>query len=120
MRGSTTFHIFSLKTLWCIGQPYTIMSKSILSSKVYAGSWNLDSTENLSQEELNAFEKATVVDSQYGLSCCFLMHSGEKIYVPMATQSAAKIGDVLDLHTMKKLTLSKAGEDDILRILEGE
>ena len=56
------------------------MSKSILSGKVYAGSWNLDSTENLSQEELNAFEKATVVDSQYGLSCCFLMHSGEKIY----------------------------------------
>nr|DAI58626.1 MAG TPA: hypothetical protein [Crassvirales sp.] len=119
MRGSTTFHIFSLKTLWCIGKPYTTMSKSILSGKVYAGSWNLDSTENLSQEELNAFEKATVVDSQYGLSCCFLMHSGEKIYVPMATQSAAKAGDVLNLQTMKKLTLSKSGEDDILRIMEG-
>ena len=95
------------------------MSKSILSGKIYAGSWNLESTENLSQEELKAFEKATVVESMYGLSCCFLMHSGEKIYVPMATQSGAKAGDTLDLHTMKKLTLSKSGEEDILRIMEG-
>ena len=84
--------------------------------KVYAGKWNVKETRDFTQEEINAIDTATVVDSQYGMSVCFLMSGGGQTYIPLSNDSNKSVGDTIDLKTAKLLTLGRQGESDIFRV----
>lgn len=84
--------------------------------KVYGGKWSEKSSRKFSQEELALVEKAKVVESEYGLSCCFFMKNGTTMYVPMSQDAKSGIGDMVDLSSAEIVTLEKQGEKDIQRI----
>ena len=84
--------------------------------KVYGGKWSEKSSRKFTQEELALVEKAKVVDSQYGSSCCFFMKNGTAMYVPMSQDAKSEVGDIVDLSTAEIVTLEKQGEKDIQRI----
>lgn len=82
----------------------------------YAGSWNLKSERAFSQEEISSVSRAEVVESNYGNSVCFHMVSGGMTFIPLSVNAKASLGDSIDMSQAKLLTLSKAGEADILRV----
>lgn len=84
--------------------------------KVYAGKWNVKESRDFTQEEMDAIDTASVVDSQYGMSVCFLMKSGGQTYIPLSNDSSKSVGDTIDLKTAKLLTLGRQGEADIFRV----
>ena len=84
--------------------------------KVYGGKWSEKSSRNFSQEELALVDKAQVVESEYGSSCCFFMKNGTTMYVPMSQDAKSGVGDIVDLSTAEIVTLEKQGEKDIQRI----
>ena len=86
------------------------------SIKVYSGKWNVIEERPFSEEEINAVEKATVAASQYGNSVCFMMVGGGMTFIPLDLNSNLGVGEVVDLHKAKLLTLSKGGEKDIYRV----
>lgn len=87
------------------------------SSKVNQESqWQVKSTRHFTKEELDLVEKAMVVESEYGNSCCFFMKNGTQIYVPMSKDSKSKVGDYINLYETEIVTLSKDGKKDIQRI----
>lgn len=84
--------------------------------KVYGGKWTEKSSRKFSQEELALVDKAQVVESQYGSSCCFFMKNGTTLYVPMSQDAKSEVGDLIDLSSADIVTLEKHGEKDIQRI----
>lgn len=84
--------------------------------KVYAGKWSVKSVDKFTKEECDLVEKAQVVDSEYGNSCCFFMKNGTTIFTPMSNDSRASVGDILKMENLEIITLEKAGEKDIERI----
>ena len=84
--------------------------------KVYAGKWQVKNSRAFSQEEIDAVDKASVVDSQYGLSVCFFLKSGGQSFIPLSSTSSLNVGDAVNLSAAKLLTLSREGNDDILRV----
>lgn len=84
----------------------------------YAGKWNVSDSRNFSQEEIAAVERNEIVASQYGNSVCFYMVGGGMTFIPLSTNSTKGVGESIDLTKAKLLTLSKSGEDDILRVEE--
>ena len=84
--------------------------------KVYGGKWSEKSSRKLSQEELALVDKAQVVESEYGSSCCFFMKNGTTMYVPMSQDAKSGVGDMVDLSSAEIVTLEKQGEKDIQRI----
>lgn len=82
----------------------------------YAGKWKVKSVEPMPQEDKNATASAHVVNSQYGLSCCFMMKAGNMFFIPMDENCNASAGDALNLDKIKVVTLEKQGEADITRI----
>lgn len=84
----------------------------------YAGSYSIKKEMKFTDAEIAAVRIAKVVPSQYGTSCCFYMHDGCQKYIPMARDTRASVGDVIDLHHATVFLLSKEGADDILRLLE--
>ena len=84
--------------------------------KVYAGKWQVKDQRSFSEEEINAVASATVVDSEYGQSICFMMKSGGQTYIPVDQNSNVATGEVIDLSKASILTLSKEGEADIYRV----
>lgn len=84
--------------------------------RVYAGKWNEKAVRAFSQEEQDAIQSATVVDSQYGQSVCFMMVSGGMTYIPLDQNSSKATGDMVDLSKAELVTLSKQGEADIYRV----
>lgn len=84
--------------------------------KVYAGKWQVKNSRAFSQEEINAVNNASVVDSQYGLSVCFFMKSGGQSFIPLSSTSSLNVGDKVDLSTARLLTLSREGDADIFRV----
>ena len=84
--------------------------------RVFASSWEVTSTDKLSAADIKSVEKAEVVSSTYGLSACFFMKSGGRKYMPLSRDVEAEEGDEIDLKSAKVLTLSKDGEDDIMRL----
>ena len=86
------------------------------SLRTYAGKWALKASRGFSTEEVNAVDKAVVVDSQYGSSVCFHMKSGGMTFIPLSSDSTKGIGEEIDLASAELLTLSKDGESDILRV----
>ena len=84
--------------------------------RVYASKWQVKNSRSFSADEIAAVESATVVDSQYGQSVCFLMVSGGQTYIPLDQNSSKATGDTVDLSKASLLTLSKQGEVDIYRV----
>lgn len=84
--------------------------------RVYAGSWNLNSQKSISAEELAEIESATVTPSKFGLSMCFLLVKGGRKYVPLSRDSSLAEGDLVKKESIQILTLSKDGEEDIIRV----
>ncbi len=84
--------------------------------KVYGGKWSEKSSRKFAQEELALVDKAQVVESQYGSSCCFFMKNGTTMYVPMSQDAKSEVGDMVDLSSAEIITLEKQGEKDIQRI----
>ncbi len=86
------------------------------SLRVYAGKWVLKASRAFSQEEQDAVSSATVVDSQYGNSVCFMMKSGGQTFIPLDQSSCLGVGESVDLSKAKLITLGKQGENDIFRV----
>jgi len=86
------------------------------SLRVYAGKWAVTNSRDFSQEEINAVDSATVVDSQYGSSVCFIMKGGGQTFIPLSTNSTLALGDDVDLSKAKLLTLHRDGDADIYRV----
>lgn len=86
------------------------------SLRVYAGKWVLKASRAFSQEEQDAVSSATVVDSQYGNSVCFMMKSGGQTFIPLDQSSSLGVGESVDLSKAKLITLGKQGENDIFRV----
>ena len=84
--------------------------------RVYAGKWSIKDSRNFTSDEISAVASATVVDSQYGQSVCFIMKSGGQTYIPLDQNSSKATGETVDLTTAKLVTLSKQGEADIYRV----
>lgn len=86
------------------------------SLRVYAGKWAVKASRAFSQEEIDAVDSASVVDSQYGMSVCFFMKSGGNTFIPLSNNSSAQVGDTVNLANAKLLTLGREGDNDIYRI----
>ena len=86
------------------------------SLRVYAGKWNVVSSKDFSQEEIDMVDHAQVVDSQYGNSVCFFMRSGGQTFIPLSTNSSLGVGDSVDLTKAKLLQLHRDGDADIYRV----
>ena len=86
------------------------------SLRVYAGKWMVKASRSFTQEEIDAVDHASVVDSQYGSSVCFFMKGGGQTFIPLSTNSSLGIGDDVDLSKASLLTLERAGEADIYRV----
>lgn len=84
--------------------------------KAYGGKWSEKSSRKFSAEEIALVDKAQVVESQYGSSCCFFMANGTTMYVPMSKDAKSEVGDMVDLSSAEIVTLEKQGEKDIQRI----
>ena len=84
--------------------------------KVYAGKWQVKNTRNFTQEEIDAVHSASVVDSQYGLSVCFILRSGGQSYIPLDQNSTKSVGDSIDLSKAQLITLGREGDNDIMRV----
>lgn len=83
---------------------------------IYQGAWSEKARRPFSEEEIKQVKSATVVDSQYGSSVCFLMTSGGKAYIPLSNTSNLKVGDDVDLSSAELLTLGREGDADIYRV----
>lgn len=84
--------------------------------RVYAGKWSEKARRAFTSDEINAVSKASVVDSQYGLSVCFMMKAGGMTFIPLDQNSNMAVGDEVDLSKAELLTLGKEGEADIYRV----
>ena len=84
--------------------------------RVYAGKWSEKAKRAFTSDEISAVEKATVVDSQYGQSVCFMMVGGGMTYIPLDQNSSKATGEEVDLNKAELVTLSKQGEADIYRV----
>lgn len=84
--------------------------------RIYAGKWNESGKRAFTTEEINAVDRAEVVESNFGLSVCFFLKVGGQSYIPVDQNSSACVGDVIDLSKAELVTLSKQGEDDIFRV----
>lgn len=84
--------------------------------RVYAGKWSEKARRAFTSDEINAVSKASVVDSQYGLSVCFMMKAGGMTFIPLDQNSSKAVGDEVDLSKAELLTLGKEGEADIYRV----
>jgi hypothetical protein len=84
--------------------------------RVYAGKWSEKNVRAFVPEEIQAVEKAEVVESQYGLSVCFIMIAGGQTYIPLDQSSNLGIGDIVDLSKAQLVTLQRPGENDIYRV----
>lgn len=82
----------------------------------YAGQWVETARRKFTAEEINAVASASVQTSDYGLSCCFMMKSGVKKYIPMSSNSQYQNGDAIDLNNASLVTLHRDGDGDILRV----
>ena len=82
----------------------------------YAGKWSVSNSRKFNDEEIAMVTKAEVVPSQYGSSVCFFMKNGQMKFIPLSSNSSLKDGDLVNLQEASLITLSKEGEEDIIRI----
>ena len=78
--------------------------------------WTIVNVRKFTQVELDLVDKAMVVNSTYGNSCCFFMKNGTKLYIPMTQDSKSGVGDFIVMSEAEIVTLKKEGENNIQRI----
>lgn len=88
-----------------------------LFAKLYGGSWSLKSTENLLTVD-SSIKSGVVTEGTYGLQVCCTLIDGRTGYVPLSRASKLVAGEEFPIANAKVLTLSKDGEDDIIRVIE--
>ena len=88
-----------------------------LFAKLYGGSWSLKSTEKLSAVE-PTIKSGVVTEGKFGKQVCFTLTSGETGYTALSRDSKLEIGEEFPIANASVQTLSKSGEDDILRVIE--
>ena len=76
----------------------------------YATRYAVKNTREFNAGELSQVVSARVVQSQYGMSVCFMMKEGGQTYIPVSRDSVCQVGDEVDLTKAKILTLEKDGE----------
>lgn len=84
--------------------------------QIYAEKWQVKNSRSFSEAEKSSISKAEVVNSDYGLSVCFMLARGGRCYIPLSNQSMLGVGDTVNLDSAKLLTLGKSGEADIMRV----
>ena len=84
--------------------------------KMYATKWKETGCRSFTPEEIAAVERTEVVASQYGNSVCFFMKQGGMAFIPLSKNSTLGVGESIDMNNARLLTLSKQGEDDILKV----
>jgi len=84
--------------------------------RVYAGKWSEKESRDFTSDEIAAVEQAKVVESQYGLSVCFMMIQGGMTFIPLDQNSSLGIDAVVDLTKAKLVTLQRPGENNIYRV----
>lgn len=89
---------------------------NIFSSLQHYGEWTVKNRRSFNEDEVNCIASAVVVPSQYGNSVQFNMVGGGMTFIPLSNQSIKAVGEAIDVASAKLLTLSKPGEDDILRV----
>lgn len=82
----------------------------------HVGQWSVKTSRNFTTDEIEAVVSNVIVASEWGNSVCFTMEAGGKTYIPLTLESTKGIGESIDLHSAKILTLEKQGETDIVRV----
>lgn len=88
-----------------------------LFAKLYGGSWSLKSTEKLLSVD-NSIKSGVVTEGKFGKQVCFTLVSGETGYAPLSRDSKLEIGEEFPVANASVQTLTKSGEDDIIRVIE--
>lgn len=84
----------------------------------YEESWRRDGDPQPLGEKTKASVKvAKVVDGDYGLSCEFTTHSGQKMYMPLERDCARSVGDILDIENIRIIKLIKDGRKPIYKLI---
>lgn len=93
------------------------MSKNVfLTLQEYAVKWEKTASRLFTAEEQACVSHAKVVPSQFGNSVCFFMKNGRQTFIPLSNESSKGVGDAVDMATAQLITLSKPGENDIIRV----
>ena len=84
---------------------------SIFETLTDYGKWNEKSRRAFTDDEKQAVASVTVTPSEFGVSAQFLMVSGAKHYMPIASTSKHQIvGETLDINELQLVSLEKAGK----------
>lgn len=85
----------------------------------YGTKWAVKEEREFTKAEIKEVASASVVDSEYGKSVCFVMKSGGTKYIPLSNNSDLASGDDVDLKSLKAIILERDGDEDIVRV-DGE
>lgn len=88
--------------------------------RVY-GSWTVTAVRKFTAAEKAVIKDAIVTDHTFEdgrtvRSVCFMTKSGNKQFITLSNDSIASVGEVVDMESCELLTLSKQGENDIIRV----
>lgn len=61
--------------------------------------WDLVESRNFNQDEQGCITSAEVTMGAYGLSCCFHLNGGGKVFYDLDKGSKLEEGDVIDMST---------------------
>ena len=91
---------------------------SIFSELKWERPWRVVDKRNLTQEEKEFVESAEIVKSDFGMSVCFTLINGETSKVPLSTISYSNthIGDIVNINSIKVITLHNDYDEEIHRI----
>lgn len=78
--------------------------------KYETSGWKETERRSFTKEELAQVESAKVTMGNYGLNCCFMMHGGEKIFIPFSKASVVVEGAAIDPKELDILTLERDGK----------
>ena len=78
--------------------------------------WHVRERRPFTQEEIDVVRDNVVVECDYGYSVCFFLVGGGKTYIPLSDNASVGMGEPVDMTKAQLVTLSKKGENDILRI----
>ncbi|MBR4177124.1 MAG: hypothetical protein IKQ53_06965 [Bacteroidales bacterium] len=81
-----------------------------------SGKWTIKEERNFTEEESNAVRNAIVVANQIGKSVCFYMKAGGQSFIPLTKDSEIGVGENVIVDDLQLLTLSRVGDDDIMRV----
>lgn len=82
----------------------------------YGTKWAVKEEREFTKDEIKEVRRASVVNSEYGKSVCFVMKAGGTKYIPLSNESDLAVGDDIELDSLKAIVLERDGDADILRV----